>query len=393
MARWLLPENLADVLPRQAAAVEGARRDLLDLFRSYGYELVMPPLLEHLDSLLTGTGGELGLHTFQLVDQLSGRMLGVRADTTPQVARIDSHILDREGVSRLCYAGPVVHARPLHPLASREPLQVGAELYGEPGLLADAEILELAVLSARRLGLERVQVDLGHSALVRILLAESGAPAGEVLDALRSRDPGALDRALGARSGAGVEGLRAILSLHGGTEVIERAGRALPDLPGVSAALRDLAALAQGCGADEVGVDLADPHGFRYHSGATFAVWVPGQPGPLLRGGRYDDIGAAFGRARPATGFSILDLRDAVPWARCAPVGAIRAPLAGDARLAGLVRSLREQGEIVVRLAPGDGSAEGSGLRLDREIVESGGAWVVRECAAGGAGSGQRGAS
>jgi ATP phosphoribosyltransferase regulatory subunit len=380
MARWLLPENLSDVLPHQARAIERARRQLLDLYRGHGYELVMPPLLEHLDSLLTGTGSELALQTFQITDQLSGRTLGVRADTTPQVARIDSHILGREGVARLCYAGPTLHARPLHPLASREPLQVGAELYGESGPGADAEVLELAVLSARCLARGPVQIDLGHSGVVRALLGEGvDAPGvGLVLDALRSKDPAALGVAISGRPAEQGRALRSLLGMHGGIEVIARARRELPPSIALGAALRELEAIAGSCSADEVSIDLADLHGFRYHTGATFAAWMPGLTGPLLRGGRYDDIGAAFGRARCATGFSILDLREAVAWSREAPERAILAPLPGDAGLRALVAELRARGEIVVR-APAARDGAGASLDTDREIVAENGGWVVRE--------------
>jgi ATP phosphoribosyltransferase regulatory subunit len=382
MARWLLPENLSDVLPQQARAIEQARRRLLDLYRTHGYELVVPPLLEHIDSLLTGTGSDLSLQTFQIVDQLSGRTLGVRADTTPQVARIDSHILGREGVARLCYAGPTLHARPLHPLASREPLQVGAELYGESGTAADAEVLELAVLSARSLAGGPVQIDLGHSGVVRALLGETvEAPgADDILASLRAKDPSALARAIEGRPAAQGRALQSLLAMHGGVEVIGRARAGLPASAALAAALDELELLAGGCSADEVSVDLADLHGFRYHTGVTFAAWQSGLAAPLLRGGRYDDIGAAFGRARPATGFSILDLRESVPWARETPVRAILAPLPGDAALRELVAALRAQGEVVVRGTAGTGADADPGvaLAMDREVVREGGAWVVR---------------
>lgn len=310
MPRWLLPENISDILPLEARRVEELRRSLLDLYRGYGYELVIPPLIEYLDSLLTGTGSDLDLRMFKLTDQASGRLLGLRADATPQVARIDAHILNRKGVARLCYAGSVLHARPLHPLASREPLQVGAELYGMAGPEADAEVIELAVASLRLAGLSAVHLDLGHTAVVRALL-DLAPPAPAVVDdllaALSSKDEPWLRSLVAGMPPKAAEALLELVRLNGGAEVIEQARARLPRLPPIIAALDELETIAQTCGA-EVSIDLADLHGYRYHNGVTFAVHVEGLPAAVLRGGRYDGIGKAFGRARPATGFT-LDLR------------------------------------------------------------------------------------
>jgi len=382
VARWLLPENISDVLPPEARVVEELRRSLLDLYRSYGYELVIPPLLEHLESLLTGSGHDLDLTTLKLVDQLSGRTLGLRADTTPQVARIDSHILNRSGVARLCYAGSTLHARPMHPLASREPLQVGAEIYGDADFGADEEILDLAVRSARVIGSATVQIDLGHTGVVRALLGDllqASACVEDVLAALTGKDPAALQAAGRDLAPPTRRALHALIEMNGGVEVLDRARRELPGSAALEAALQDLARLVRGCGADEVSIDLADLHGFRYHTGVTFAAYVTGLSGPLLRGGRYDDIGRAFGRARPATGFSLLDLREAAQLARTAPVPAIRAPRVVDTRLDDLVDALRRQGEVVVR---GERHSEmGVDLAVNREIVWESGSWTVREVA------------
>jgi len=394
VARWLLPENLSDALPEEARTVERLRRALLDLYASYGYELVIPPLIEHLESLLTGTGHDLDLTTLKLVDQLSGRTLGLRADTTPQVARIDSHILNRNGVSRLCYAGSTLHARPAHPLAGREPLQIGAEIYGDADFAADREILELAVRSARLIvrpaamtppgapPARRVQVDLGHTGVVRALLGDalagaSGADA--VLAALTGKDPAALHTACSGYASQTRQALLALLSLNGGLEVLRDAQRQLPGSAALDAALEQLAQLADGCPVDAVSVDLADLHGFRYHTGMTFAVYVPGLSGPLLRGGRYDDIGLAFGRARPATGFSLLDLREAARLAAVDPVRAIRAPRAGPDGLEDAVTRLRENGEVVVRAEAG--AEPGVALTIDRELAWQSGTWSVCPCA------------
>ncbi len=377
MARWLLPEGISDVLPHEARRLEQLRRMLLDLYRGYGYELVMPPLAEYLDSLLTGAGADLDLRTFKLVDQRSGRMMGLRADTTPQVARIDAHILNRRGVVRLCYAGSVLHARPLHPLATREPFQIGAELYGHAGLAADAEILELAVESLRRAGIERVRLDLGHTGVVRALLGAAAGDAGaanDILAALIAKDLPALQDAVAAIDAAAGAALLALARLHGGRTVIAQARAELPPLPAIARALDELEQLARCTTADELSIDLADLHGYRYHTGVTFAAYSPALPGAVLRGGRYDDIGRAFGRARPATGFSI-DLRDLTRGQDDGARTAILAPPDDDPQLAALVRSLRASGEIVVRRLAPDELVDG--IDFDRELKCVDGRWTV----------------
>lgn len=390
MARWLLPENISDVLPEEARTVERLRRALLDLYRSYGYELVIPPLLEHLDSLLTGSGHDLELTTLKLVDQLSGRTLGVRADTTPQVARIDSHILNRPGVARLCYAGSTLHARPMHPLASREPFQVGAEIYGDADFDADREILELAVRSARVIGTRRVLVDAGHPGVVRAVLGAEltlGEEIEDVLNALNAKDPGALTVASSGFAPQVRDALHALLELHGGSSILEEARKRLPDSPALHRALDDLAQLALDSRADDVSFDLADLHGFRYHTGVTFSVYVDGLSVPLLRGGRYDDIGQAFGRARPATGFSLLDLREAARLAPPVVERAIRAPRCNDplvdpastAALEAAIERLRGAGEIVVRTEGYE--LPGVNLTVDRQLVWIEGSWSVEPLA------------
>lgn len=376
MARWLLPEGISDVLPAEARRVEELRRELLDLYRGFGYELVFPPLLEYLDSLLTGTGRDLDLRTFKLVDQLSGRQLGLRADITPQVARIDAHILNRTGVVRLCYAASVLHTRPAHPLATREPMQVGAELYGHGGLQADAEVQGLAVRSLRLAGAGRIFFDLGHTGIVRSLMAEQPASADAaeaILEALAAKDDASLRVAANGLPAATTEALVALTRLHGGSEVIEDARRALPGSTAIVRALDDLAWLIDRCTAEEVSVDLADTHGYRYYTGVNFATYDVRAAGALLRGGRYDDIGRAFGRARPATGFSI-DLRDLVRLEGPARRGAIRAPALEDPALLRIVDELRACGEAVVRTLSVD---EVPGEGVDRELRLIGGRWLV----------------
>jgi len=383
MARWLLPEGISDVLPAEAWFLEQLRRAALDLYRGYGYELVMPPLLEYTDSLLTGVGADLDLRTFKLVDQLSGRLLGLRADITPQVARIDAHILNRAGIVRLCYAASVLHARPLHPLAAREPFYVGAELFGHGSVAADAEVLELAVRTLALAQVEGVRFDLGHTSILRALLEldpSARIHAEDIVAALSAKDAAALAPLTADLQAPARIALRNLIRLHGDENVLAVARDELPARPAVTAALDELQCLVgvlQRLGA-AVNVDLADLHGFRYHTGATFAAYAGGWPVALARGGRYDDVGRAFGRARPATGFSI-DLRELVRLRAGPAARAILAPADDDDQLAGLVDALRARGEIVVRRLGGDERIDG--LQCDREIRRVDGSWQVVDAA------------
>ena len=381
---WLLPEHIADVLPAQARHIEELRRELTDVARSYGFELVMPPLLEHIESLLSGTGRALDLKTFKLVDQLSGRTLGVRADSTPQVARIDAHLLNRRGVTRLCYCGPVLHALPSGTSATREPLQFGAEIYGHGGLEADLEVQDLALDCLRRAGMSGVLLDLGDARIVRGVLADVVADAQQlaaVHAALAAKDAAAL-RGLAEAFPADVRAaLQALVGLYGGAEVIDVARQALPKHPLIHAALDDLQWLASHVSAahPEVSVafDLADIGGNGYYSGARFTAYMAGSTNAVARGGRYDEVGAVFGRNRPAVGFS-LDLKELAVLAPAKPLhAAIRAPWAEDGTLRSKVRSLREQGATVVGVLPGH-EHEGQEFACDRELVQVNGEWAVR---------------
>jgi len=393
MSSWLLPENISDVLPREARRVEDLRRALLDLYRGFGYEYVIAPLIEHLESLLSGTDVDLDLRTFKLVDQSSGRSLGVRADATPQTARIDAHILNRAGVVRLCYAGPALHARPMHPLASREPIQVGAELYGDASIQADAEVLQLAARSLELAGAREVRIDLGHSGVLRAVLSADRLPPqrlDEILAALNSKDSSALKSAGCALAAPTLEALLRLADLHGDVTVIARARQHLPASSAMAGALACLDQLAAFCPPGTASVDLADLHGYRYYTGATFAAYVTGSAGPILRGGRYDDIGLAFGRARPATGFSIVDLREAAALgASGARPKAIAAPHGPEPELDALVDALRLQGQIVVRSGPG--RVAEADFEIDREIVRRGARWRVVERSSSGGGSAEAG--
>ena len=384
MSAWVLPDHLADVLPSEARHIEELRRCLLDTACSYGYELVMPPLLEHLESLLTGTGQALDLQTFKLVDQLSGRMLGVRADTTPQVARIDAHLLNRAGVTRLCYCGPVLHTRPDRPHASREPLQLGAEIYGHAGREADLEILLLAMDCLKVAKVSGLSVDMADASVVDALLA--GVPVSEpllqrLLAALAAKDSAevaALGRTLPA---ATREGLLALVQLYGDEGVLEEARIALRSTPGIDEALNTLKWLAGQLEDTRVSFDLADLRGYSYYSGARFSIYAKGAADALVRGGRYDGVGAVFGhnldRARPAVGFS-LDLKMLVGAVAPRPLkAAIRAPWREDMALREAVKSLRERGETVVGMLPGHES-EIDEFHCDRELVAVSGQWVVK---------------
>ena len=381
---WLLPEHIADVLPAEARRLEDLRRSLLQMARSYGFELVMPPLLEHLESLLSGTGRALDLRTFKLVDQLSGRSLGIRADATPQVARIDAHLLNRAGVTRLCYCGPVLHTRPQSAQSTREPLQLGAEIYGHAGLEADLEVQDLALDGLRAAGLTQLVLDLADARIVRGVLAGLAVDANALnalVVALAAKDHATLRRLSHGFPAETREALLALPGLYGDASVLDAARRVLPPRPLIGAALDDLAGLARHVARAhpdvKIGFDLADMGGYAYYSGARFAVYAPGASDALLRGGRYDEVGAVFGRNRPAVGFSTdLKLLAAVAAPETRPT-AIRAPWSEDPALRQAVRCLREQGEAVVCILPGHGH-EGEEFDCDRELVAVGGQWVLR---------------
>jgi ATP phosphoribosyltransferase regulatory subunit len=381
---WLLPEQIADVLPSQARRIEELRRTLIDGARSYGFELVMPPLLEYLDSLLSGTGHELDLKTFKLVDQLSGRTLGLRADTTPQVARIDAHLLNREGVARLCYCGPVLHTRADSAQGTREPLQFGAEIYGHAGLEADLEVIDLALDGLRAAGVDDVLLDLGDARVVRSVLGGAVVDAeqlAEVMDALARKDAAAAAEGARVLPSQMQQSISTLLRLYGGVEVLDRARRLLPGRPAIERALDDLTWLASHVQrvhpSVRIGIDLADISGYAYYSGARFSLYGAPSNAALARGGRYDEVGAVFGRNRPAVGFS-LDIKGLVQVAAERPaIAAVRAPWGEGSELRAAVRRLREQGHVVVCTLPGH-EHEAQEYDCDRELVEVDGRWVQR---------------
>ena len=378
---WQLPDQIADVLPSEARHIEELRRLWLDTARSYGYELVMPPLLEHIESLLTGTGEALDLQTFKLVDQLSGRTLGLRADTTPQVARIDAHLLNRSGVARLCYCGPVLHTRADRPHATREPLQLGAEIYGHAGPEADLEAQMLALQGLRASGIKDLSVDMADVRIVNSLLAGtaiSSQTLGQIHAALAAKDAaelGSLTARVTDMPAASREGLQHLLQMYGDASVLDEAEKALQPNDCVRKALQNLKWLASHVeGVAKVSFDLADLRGYAYYSGTRFAIY--GQGRELVRGGRYDEVGAVFGRNRPAAGFS-LDLKELVSVLPPRPLrAAIRAPWAENAELSIAIAKLRAEGETVVCVLPGH-EHEVNEFNCDRDLILKGGQWTV----------------
>lgn len=389
--RWLLPDGMDEVLPPQATRMETLRRALLDLYYRWGYDLVMPPPVEFLDSLLTGTGTDLDLQTFKLTDQLTGRLMGASADVTPQVARMDAHSLKRQGPARLCYCSHVLRAKADQHQGGRSPVQVGVELFGHAGLEADLEILRLALSSLTTAGASEIHLALGHIGIYRALvqLANLQGDARRALfESIERKSPSEV-RALVAMhvADAGLaEMFSALVNLHGGEETIEAARGALVDAPAeVVEALDQLQSLCRDVKRDypdvTLYIDLADLRGYQYHTGMMFAAYVPGYGQALAKGGRYDDTGRAFGRARPATGFS-MDLKLLATLVEQAPqADGIWAPTMATSeteaqQLNAAIAHLRNAGERVVQALPDQqtGPAE---HRCNRQLVRLGDDWQV----------------
>ena len=382
--RWLLPEGISDLLPDAAQDLEGLRRALLDTYRRHGFELVQPPLVEYLDSLLIGSGGDLDLKTFKLVDQLSGQSLGVRADITPQVSRIDAHLLQQRDINRLCYAASVLRTRPSGQEGSREPIQIGAEVYGHAGIEADIEVIDLLLQSLALAELGPVRLDINHLGLASLLLAElEGVDEEAVLQLLQARDLPSLRELLAPWSQPAAAALLALPECFGPAEsamarartVLAPWPQATPHLDALDAVLGSLR-LARHAGQVSLAIDLADVQGFRYHTGLGFAAYVEGHARAVGRGGRYDGIGAAFGRGRPATGCS-LDLRELVELRRDrhTPPAIIVAPWSDDPALLAFIDTLRAQGETVLQLLPGQDAQRLAGVSADRTIGFIHGQW------------------
>lgn len=382
MQNWLLPEYIQDMLPDEALRIEQMRAQFLDLLRKSGYQLVAPPLLEYAESLLLDGSDDRDLRSFKLVDQLSGRTLALRADITPQAARIDAHLLNRQGVVRLCYAGSVLHTQPAGLTRTRELLQIGAELYGHRGLESDLEIQQLMLQSLALLGIKGVHLDLGHVGVFRALVNHAKLDRNienELFVALQNKDGTALQALTASLNAALRDALLALPSLYGNCAgVLEKARRLLPDYPGIRAALDDLQSISVRLQplAAGVGIDLADLRGYHYHNGMVFAAYHAGSHDAIALGGRYDGLGKSFGRARAATGFS-MDLRQLYSLLphRTAGLG-ICAPCLDDATLRDRIAQLRDAGEIVVVDLLGDISLRRE-LQCDRELVLRNGVWQI----------------
>ena len=357
MRNWLLPEFIEDVLPTEAARIEQLRRDLLDLFKVHGYQYVIPPTLEYLESLITGTGHDLDLATFKVVDQLTGRLMGIRADMTPQAARIDAHMLNQQGICRLCYAGTVLRTKPDGLARTREPLQLGAELFGHTGIESDIEIQRLMVKSLQLLGLEKLHIDFSHVAIFESLVKAGNINADleqALYAALQSKDKSAIAGLVKDLDSTIQQALMSLTELNGDVGVLDKALKTLPNLPEIAQALANLSAVASKLSDLNVHVsfDLGELRGYHYHSGVVFAAYAQGYTGPVALGGRYDEVGIAFGRARPATGFS-LDLRGVVT--ALAPASlpkTILAPEGNDKALLSKIEALRAEGLVVIQALP-----------------------------------------
>jgi ATP phosphoribosyltransferase regulatory subunit len=381
MPNWLLPENIQDMLPDEAWRIEGMRREVLELLRLSGYQLVAPPLLEYAESLLINNSPDMDLRSFKLVDQLSGRTLALRADITPQVARIDAHLLNRQGITRLSYAGSVLHTQPSGLMRTREPLQIGAEIYGHSGLESDLEIQRLMLESFSLLGIQGVHLDLGHVAVFRALLKPAEITNNletSLFSALQSKDIPSLKSLVSGLPSSVQAALLALPKLYGGVEVLNQARQVLPQSPELLTALDELkksATLLQPF-AQYIGIDLAELRGYNYHSGMVFAAYHPGSHDAIALGGRYDDLGKSFGRARAATGFS-MDLRQlhGLLIKQTLSKG-ILAPHLNDKVLDGVIANLRKQGHVVVVDLLGNPSYREE-LNCDRELALNNGEWGI----------------
>lgn len=380
--RWQLPDGVEEVLPAQAAAVERLRRRLLDLYRSWGYQLVIPPLMEFTESLLIGLGSDIDLLTFKMTDQLSGRTLGIRADMTPQVARIDAHSLAQEGVSRLCYAGSTLHTQPKSLMASRSPIQLGAELYGDDSLAADVEVIALMLETLTVAGLETLSLDLGHTGVYEAVLASAGLSGDiekQVFDALQRKSIPDLEIVLGGVEEDTAATLIALSRMHGGEQVLTSAREFFASkAPNAVAAIDDLLAVA----ADirrrlpdlDIYFDLAELEGYHYHTGIVFAAYVPGHGQALANGGRYNNVGEVFGRARPATGFAtdLKALMGLLPEQELT-VDAISVPADDDLELLAKSKALRASGEVVINSLSSEIDP-----RCNRQLLKESGEWVIK---------------
>lgn len=386
MRKWILPEYVEDILPAEALRIEMMRRRIIDWLLVHGYELVGPPLLEYVESLLSGSGGDTDLRMFKVVDQLSGRMMGLRADMTPQTARIDAHLLNRKGITRLCYAGSVLHALPSGLTRTREPLQIGAELYGHTGLESDLEVQRLMLQTLAIAGIGGIHLDLGHVAVFRGLVRGAGIPAEletELFGVLQAKDIcGLKELCSGLGKNVDAHARQALLllpELYGDDKILALARKSLPEYPEILCALDGLETVALQLKpmVDTLAFDLADLRGYHYHSGMVFAAYTANCPNAIALGGRYDEIGKAFGRARPATGFS-MDLRELAGLVRSDlyPKGVLAPYAQGNKALEERIAQLRSEGQIVVVELPGHENGQGT-FNCDRKLVLQDQGWTV----------------
>lgn len=382
MRNWLLPEYIEDILPAEAYHIEMLRRSMIDLLTVHGYRLVSPPLLEFVESLLSGSGSDMDLQMFKVIDQLSGRMMGLRADMTPQVARIDAHLLNCEGITRLCYANSVLHTVPTSLTQTREPLQIGAELYGHEGLESDLEIQQLMIQCLAKSGLRKLHVDLGHVAVFRGIIKNahiSQEMESELFAILQNKDMAALRTLCAGLNKNTGEALLLLPELYGDKSILQIAKEKLPSHNEIVLALNQLEKAGDALSplVDTLAFDLSDLRGYHYHTGMVFAAYFDGCSNAIALGGRYDEIGKAFGRARPATGFS-LDLRELsrLVEKKTYPMG-ISAPYQKKNKaLDSAIAQLRSDGHIVIVELP---EQTQSTLICDRQLVQRGDEWVVEK--------------
>lgn len=386
--RWLLPEGVEEILPPKAIELEQLCRTIIDLFSTWGYEFVIPPMVEYLESLLTGTGEDLDLKTFKLTDQLSGRLMGIRADITPQVARIDAHLLKRDTPTRLCYLGSVLHTRPGKSGETRAPLQVGAELYGHSGVASDIEIVKLMLATLKHVDLDKTYIDLGHIGIFRTLTADSSlteAQQSQVFEALQRKAKDELKSLYKSWqvNDASSTTMLDLIELNGDVSVLDDAKKLFSKRdPEIARYIDEIKALAESISREtdvSINIDLAELRGYHYHTGMVYTAFVSGEGEGLAFGGRYDDIGSAFGRARPATGFS-TDVKSLLKQHAkvYASPSRIFAPAVADSALAEKINALRKSGKIVVAELEGQ-QASATDMNCDQKLIQENGEWIIKE--------------
>tara|TARA_Y100001960_G_scaffold53137_1_gene54288 strand:- start:1061 stop:2233 length:1173 start_codon:yes stop_codon:yes gene_type:complete len=387
MRNWVLPEYIEDILPIEARHIESMRRQILDLLLVHGYQLVLPPMLEFVESLTSGSGSDMNLRMFKMIDQLSGRMIGLRPDITPQTARIDAHLLNRNGITRLCYAGSVLHTIPIGITGTREPFQIGAELYGHIGLESDLEIQRLMLQILTMLGIDNIHLDLGHVAVFRGLVKAAKIPINleiELFNALQAKDiPSLQTLCSGFDKGIKNKVGRALMllpKLYGDKKILAQARNILPNYPEIKKALDELEKIAKELKSTNCSLafDLSDLRGYHYHNGIVFSAYTKDYPNAIALGGRYDEIGKAFGRARPATGFS-MDLRELSKLNQLSnpyPKGILAPYRKNDKLLEKKIAQLRKKGRIVVVKLPGHEKNKDT-YNCDKKLVLKNKVWEI----------------